>query len=76
MNDFIYVIVIIGEMVIDLQRFTRDDVVLAERAFIDAMQEHLSNYADYTDADIQACVEDGYESFGQSNSIQLHWSDT
>ena len=76
MNGFVYVIVIIGEMVIDLQRFTRADVVLAERAFIAAMSDRLSNFEDYTPADIQACVEDGYESFGQSNSIQIHWADT
>jgi len=76
MSNYVYVIVIIGEMVESLQRFTRDDVVLAERAFIDAMSDRLSNFEDYTPADIQACIEDGYEGFGQSNSIQIHWADT
>ena len=73
--DFIYVIVIMGEMVVDLTRFTREEAVLAEQAFVDAMEAHLSNFADYTQADIQACLEDGYEAFGQGNSIQLFWVD-
>jgi len=75
MNDFIYVVIIMNEIVMDLTRFTRDEVVLAERCFVEALEEHLSNFADYTDADIQACLEDGYEAFGQGNSIQLFWVD-
>lgn len=75
MSDFIYVIVIMNGMVMDLRRFTRDQVVYAEQAFVEAMSAHLSNYADYTDGDIQACLEDGYEGFGDGNSIQLFWSD-
>ena len=74
--DFVYVIVIVGEMVTEIHRYTRDQVVLAERAFVDAMEAHLSNFEDYADGDIQACLEDGYEAFGQGNSIQLHWSDS
>lgn len=76
MSDFIYVLVIMNGMVTSLERFTRDDVVLAELAFVEELQEHLTNYEDYTDADIQSCVEDGYEGFGDGNSIQLHWADT
>lgn len=74
--DYVYLIVIMNEIVEGVQRFTRDQVVLAERAFVDAMEAHLSNFEDYTHEDIQACLEDGYEAFGQGNSIQLHWSDT
>ena len=75
MSDFIYEIVSMRDIVSDLNRFTRDEVVHAEQAFVAAMQAHLSNYADYTDEDIQACLEDCYEAFGQGNSIQLFWAD-
>jgi hypothetical protein len=62
-------------MVMDIQRFDRDDVKKAERAFVNHMSEHLSNFEDYTPTDIDACVEDGYEGFGDNNSIQLFWAD-
>ena len=59
----------------DLHRFTREDVLKAEQAFVEAMSAHLSNFEYYTEGDIEACIEDGYEGFGNGNSIQLFWSD-
>lgn len=76
MSDFVYVIVTMDGMVTSLECFTRANVLLAEQAFVKELQQHLANFADYTDADVQACVEDGYEGFGNDNSIQLHWADT
>jgi len=73
--DFIYVIVIIGEMVEEVFRFIREDAYKAEQCFIDQLEQRLSNFEEYTQGDIEACLEDGYEGFGQGNSIQLHWSD-
>lgn len=74
---YVYLIVIMHGLVEEVTRFTRDQVVLAERAFVDAMEARLSNFEDYTHDDIQACLEDGYEGFGGGDcSIQLHWGDT
>lgn len=73
--DFIYVIVIVGEMVEEVFQFPCEDAYQAERCFVDQMEQRLSNFEEYSLGDIEACVEDGYEAFGQGNSIQLHWSD-
>ncbi len=73
---YVYLIVIVQEMVEEITRYTRDEIYLAEAEFVNQMERRLSNFDEYTPADIGACIEDGYEGFGQCNSIQLHWSDT
>lgn len=75
MSNYVYVIVIVGAMVEELFRFKRADVSQAEKYFVNQMEQRLSNFDEYTQADIDACIEDGYEGFGELNSIQIHWSD-
>jgi ferritin-like protein len=76
MSDFVYMIVIIHGMVEEVMQFPREDAHVAEQQFVNAMAERISNFDDYTDGDIQACLEDGFEGFGGGDcSIQLHWSD-
>jgi len=74
--NFVYVIVIVGEMVEEVMRYNKVDIKNAEDCFVGFMERKISNFEDYTSDDIDACIEDGYEGFGQGNSIQLHWSDT
>ena len=76
MMPYVYLIVIVHGMVEELIRYPRDQVLDAEQEFVNQMERHLSNFEDYTQGDIEACLEDGYEGFGDGNSIQLHWSDT
>ena len=73
--EFIYVIVIVREMVEEVQRFARAQAVEAEQAFVGCMADRIHNFEEYSVGDVEACVEDGYEGFGQGNSIQLHWAD-
>ena len=73
--DFVYVIVTVGGMIEELFRFTREEVYQAEDCFVDCCSRRLSNFDEYTQADIEDCVEDGYEGFGNGNSVQLFWSD-
>lgn len=74
---YVYLIVIIHGMVEEVTRYSRNDVNLAETEFVNQMERRLSNFDEYTNVDIDACLEDGFEGFGGGDcSIQLHWSDT
>ncbi len=73
---YVYLIVIMHGLVDTLIRYPRDDVKQAELEFVNQMARHLSNFEDYSHADIDACLEDGFEGFGGGDcSIQLHWAD-
>lgn len=74
---YVYLIVIMHGMVEELIRYPRANVQDAEQEFVNQMARHLSNFEDYGQGDIDACLEDGFEGFGGGDcSIQLHWSDT
>jgi hypothetical protein len=76
MKDFVYIIVIVHEMVESVQRFDRADVKKAEEAFVSAIAHYRRDGDALTQHYLEGCLEDGYESFGQGCSIQLHWSNT
>jgi len=72
--QYLYVILTFDGMVEDIKQFDRDNVEAAEQLFVDHMQEHIWNFGDYDNDDIEACIENGYEGWG-GNSVQLHWND-
>lgn len=71
----LYVIVIQHEIVIHCFPFMRVHADTAERKFVEMMKEYIWNFGDYSYDEVQACLEDGYEGFGQGNSIQLFWDE-
>lgn len=69
----IYVVVIKNGLVTDIFAYSESEREDAERQFVNAMESNFSNFDEYTQEDIDACLEDGYAGFGSGNSIQLHW---
>jgi len=73
MTDKLYVILIKDYMVMDVHAFNRDEVQKAEEIFVQHLSEQIPDFQDYTAADINACLEGGYEGDANGNSIQLFW---
>ena len=76
--DYLYVILIVNSIVEEIVHFERSTVnciALGEGRFVQHMEAHIPDFAEFSEADIEACLEDGYVEFNGSCSIQLHWSD-
>lgn len=65
-------IVIIRDNVVDTVKQSTKET--CERDFLDACQVNLSNWAEYTQEDVDAIIEQGYETMG-NGSICLTWVD-
>ena len=70
--DNIYVIVIVAGMVEEVFQYSFEEEDYAKQCFVNQLEQRLSNFDEYTQADIDECIENGYEGFGRG-SVQLYW---
>jgi len=65
-------VIIVKDSVVD-NSFPFRDGVEAEKIFLDKCRENVSNFDSYSSKDIDAILDEGYETFGNGNSICIHW---
>lgn len=72
--DTVTVIVVKDDEVQDKISFpeTRQGNLAAEKCFVGKMAQHISNFDEYSSGDIQACLDDGYEGFGNGSISIVH----
>jgi len=65
-----FVIVVNDDRIQEVSAFS--EASQAEEYFLDYCKTYLSNFDEYTQEDIEAILENGYESFG-NGFIAIHW---
>lgn len=55
---------------------TREGNACAEMLFRERMSEQLSNFDEYTEEDIQACLDEGYAIYGHGSICIAHNEET
>jgi hypothetical protein len=65
-------VIVVKDSVVD-EVVPCDDGQHAEQVFIKKCEEKISNFDEYTDMDVQAIIDNGYEKFGGTNSICIVW---
>lgn len=68
------VIVLDGASVDELHAFADNNEgnALAEKKFLELMNENIWNIADYTESDFQACLDDGIAEYGPKAIVISH----
>jgi len=69
-EDYINIIVVSDGAVVDNFLFT--DNAKAEQCFLEQCTQHISNFDEYTDDDVTAILDNGYENFGQGTIFINH----
>lgn len=65
-------VIVIKESVIDNSYPFRDESE-ANNIFLEKCRENISNFDSYDAKEIDVILEHGYETFGNGNSICIHW---
>lgn len=68
------VVVIKDNKVFEITAFKPEEKERAEKFFLESCRTHISNFDEYTPADIEEVVLDGSAKFGKG-SVSLSWAD-
>jgi len=71
-NEMVPCVTVIMDNVI-IENILCDDSKQAEKVFKDKLAERLSNWDEYTAEDVEAILDNGYETFG-NGSVCLSWA--